>query len=50
VKGAVHYTAEVTLVAYGGARELKFLDEKKREIPLRKEMKAKIESVLKEKQ
>lgn len=50
VKGAVHYTAEVTLVAYGGARDMKFLDEKKREIPLRKEMKAKIESVLKEKQ
>jgi hypothetical protein len=50
VKGAVHYTAEVSLVAYGGARELKYLDEKKREIPLRKEMKAKIETVLKEKQ
>jgi hypothetical protein len=50
VKGEVRYTAEVTLVAYNGARELKFLDEKKREIPLRKEMKAKIESVLKEKQ
>jgi hypothetical protein len=50
VKGAIHYSAEVSLVAYGGARELKFLDEKKREIPLRKEMKAKIESVLKEKQ
>ena len=50
VKGAVHYTAEVSLVAYGGARELKYLDEKKREIPLRKEMTAKIETVLKEKQ
>jgi hypothetical protein len=50
VKGDVRYTAEVTLVGYNGARELKFLDEKKREIPLRKEMKAKIESVLKEKQ
>jgi hypothetical protein len=50
VKGAVHYTAEVSLVAYGGARELKYLNEKKREIPLRKEMKAKIETVLKEKQ
>jgi len=49
VKGAVRYTAEVTLVAYNGARELKFLDEKKREIPLRTDMKAKIDSVLKEK-
>lgn len=45
----VRYTAEVTLVAYNGARELKYLDEKKREIPLSKDMKAKIESVLKEK-
>jgi hypothetical protein len=49
VKGEVRYSAEVTLVAYNSVRELKFLDEKKREIPLRKEMKAKIESVLKEK-
>lgn len=46
----VRYTAEVALVGYGGARELKFLDEKKREIPLTKDMKARIESVLKEKQ
>ena len=50
VKGEIRYTAEVTLVAYNGARELKFLDDKKREIPLDKVMKAKIESVLKEKQ
>ncbi|HZE96213.1 MAG TPA: hypothetical protein VE981_04230 [Planctomycetota bacterium] len=50
VKEKVRYTAEVTLVGYTGARELKFLDEKKREIPLSKEMKAKMESVLKEKQ
>src|SRR5579859_6610181 len=49
VKGEVRYTAEVTLVAYNSVRELKFLDEKRREIPLRMEMKAKIESVLKEK-
>ena len=49
VKGTVQYTAEVTLVGYDGAREIKFLDEKKREIPLLPEMKAKIESVLKEK-
>jgi outer membrane lipoprotein-sorting protein len=45
----VKYTGEVTLVGYDGAREIKFLDEKKREIPLLPEMKSKIESVLKEK-
>lgn len=50
VKDKVRYVAEVHLVGYNGARELKFLDEKKREIPLRKDMIAKIESVLKEKQ
>lgn len=49
VKGSVRYTAEVTVVGSNGARDLKFLDEKKREIPLLPEMKAKIESVLKEK-
>lgn len=49
VKEKVRYTAEVSLVGYNGARELKFLDDKKREIPLTKEMKAKIDSVLKEK-
>jgi hypothetical protein len=49
VKEKVRYVAEVNLVAYNGARELKFLDEKKREIPLRSDMKAKIASVLKEK-
>jgi hypothetical protein len=50
IKGKVRYTAEVKLVAYNGARDIKFLDEKKREIPLTSEMKAKIASVLKEKQ
>jgi hypothetical protein len=50
IKGKVRYTAEVTLVGYNGARDIKFLDEKKREIPLTPEMKAKIGSVLKEKQ
>lgn len=45
----VKYTGEVSLVGYNGAREIKFLDEKKREIPLLPEMKSKIESVLKEK-
>jgi len=45
----VQYTAEVQLVAYDGAHEIKFLDEKKREIPLLPEMKSKIGSVLKEK-
>jgi hypothetical protein len=50
VKEKVRYTAEVTLVAFNEARDLKFLDEKKREIPLTTEMKAKIDSVLKEKQ
>jgi hypothetical protein len=49
VKGTVQYTAEVSLVGYDGAREIKFLDEKKREIPLLPEMKSKIDSVLKEK-
>ncbi len=49
VKDKIHYTAEVTLAAYNGARELKFLDDKKREIPLSAEMKAKIDTVLKEK-
>ncbi|MBI3856475.1 MAG: hypothetical protein HY293_12380 [Planctomycetes bacterium] len=50
VKGTVRYTAEVNLVGYNGARDLKFHDEKKREIPLLPEMKAKIDSILKEKQ
>jgi hypothetical protein len=45
----VKYTGEVTLVAYNEATSLKFLDEKKREIPLTPEMKTKIDSVLKEK-
>ena len=49
VKGTVRYTAEVTLVGYDGARDLKFLDEKKRQIPLLPEMTSKIDSVLKEK-
>jgi hypothetical protein len=49
VKTPIRYTAEVTLVGYNGARDLKFLDEKKREIPLTKEMQSRIESVLKEK-
>ena len=49
VKAPVRYTAEVSLVGYNGARDLKFLDEKKREIPLTTEMKTRIESVLKEK-
>ncbi|MBV8881182.1 MAG: hypothetical protein JO332_14550 [Planctomycetaceae bacterium] len=47
VKEKLRYTAEVALVGYNGARELKFTDEKKREIPLSKDMKASIESVLK---
>lgn len=50
VKEKIRYTAEVTVAAYNGARELKFHDDKKREIPLLPEMKAKIESVTKEKQ
>src|SRR5262249_8000916 len=50
VKGSAHYTAEVTLVAYDGARDLKLLDAKKRGIPVSKVMKGKIGSVLKEKQ
>jgi hypothetical protein len=49
IKAPVRYTAEVTLVGYNGARDLKFHDEKKREIPLTKDMTSKIESVLKEK-
>jgi len=50
VKTPIRYTAEVSLAGYNGARDLKFLDEKKREIPLTNDMKAKIDSVLKEKQ
>jgi outer membrane lipoprotein-sorting protein len=49
VKGAIRYTAEVSLVGYDGARDLKFLDEKKRQIPLLPEMTSKIDSILKEK-
>jgi hypothetical protein len=49
LKTPVRYTAEVSLVGYNGASDLKFFDEKKREIPLTKEMKSTIESVLKEK-
>jgi hypothetical protein len=49
VKTPIRYAAEVTMVGYNGARELKFYDEKKREIPLTKEMKSTIETVLKEK-
>jgi hypothetical protein len=49
VKGTIRYTAEVTLVGYDGARDLKFLDEKKRQIALLPEMTSKIDSVLKEK-
>jgi len=45
----VKYTGDVTVVGYDGVDSLKFLDEKKREIPLLAEMKSKIESVLKEK-
>jgi hypothetical protein len=45
----VKYAAEVTLIAYNEATSMKFVDEKKREIPLLPEMKSKIESVLKEK-
>lgn len=49
VKSLVHYTAEVQVTGYNRARELKFQDEKKREIPLLPEMKDKIDSMLKEK-
>jgi hypothetical protein len=49
VKTPIRYTAEVSLVGYNGAKDLKFYDEKKREIPLTKDMTSKIESVLKEK-
>jgi hypothetical protein len=50
VKEKIRYTAEVTVVGYNAARTLQFLDEKKRAIPLSPDMKAGIESVLKEKQ
>jgi len=49
VKTPIRYTAEVSMVGYNGAKDLKFYDEKKREIPLTKDMTSKIESVLKEK-
>jgi hypothetical protein len=50
VKEKIRYTAEVSLVGYNGARDLKFLDEKKREIPLTPAMKSAIDSITKEKQ
>ena len=49
VKGAVHYTAEVTFAGYNGARELRFRDEMKKDIKLRTEMKELIDAILKEK-
>ncbi len=43
------YTAQVDVAGYGGARELKFEDEKKRPIPLSKEIQGAIQKVMKEK-
>jgi hypothetical protein len=50
VKEMIRYWAEVSVAGFNAARDLKFLDEKKRAIPLSPDMKASIESVLKEKQ
>lgn len=44
--GVSRYTSEVVVVAYNGATELKFTDEKNRLIPLRPEMKDRIHAVL----
>jgi hypothetical protein len=49
VTGAVEYAAQVEIVDYNQATELKFYDDKKREIPLKPAMKEAIETVLKEK-
>jgi hypothetical protein len=49
VKGTVRYTGDVELVAYNAATELKFLDEKKREIKLSPEITTSVQSILKEK-
>lgn len=49
VAGAVTYTSQVEVVDYNKATDLKFYDDKKREIPLKPAMKEAIESLLKEK-
>lgn len=43
------YTAQVDVAGYGGARELIFEDEKKRPVPLSKEIQGAIQKVMKEK-
>jgi hypothetical protein len=48
VAGLVSYASEVEVVGYNQAVELKFTDDKKREIPLKPKMKEAIETVLKE--
>ncbi len=48
VAGTVSYTSEVEVVDYNKATDLKFQDDKKREIPLKPAMREAIENVLKE--
>ena len=43
VKGEVKYAGQVDVVAYNGARTLKFTDEKNREIPLNKDIQTAID-------
>jgi hypothetical protein len=49
VTGIVRYSAQVDLVAFNQSAALKFHDEKKREIPLTKEIQTAVDRVLKEK-
>lgn len=49
VAGTAEYSAQIEIVDYNQATELKFYDDKKREIPLTPKMKEAIETVLKEK-
>ncbi len=49
VAGLIEYSAQVEIVDYNQATELKFYDDKKREIPLKPAMKAAIEDMMKEK-
>lgn len=49
VKGAVRYSATVEVESYNAETEMKFLDEKKKEIPLDPEIRKAIETAKKEK-
>jgi hypothetical protein len=49
VKGSVAYDARVAVAAYNGAKELAFLDEKQRPLPLSKEVREAVGKIMKEK-